>query len=91
MDKLTAKAVEDRVISESRTALDEIVREGARRMLQEALENEVADYLSRMASVRTADGRQAVVRNGFLPARDLVTGAGPVRIRKDGFGINAEN
>jgi len=82
MDKLTAKAVEDRVISESRTALDEIVREGARRMLQEALENEVADDLSRRASVRTEDGRQAVVRNGFLPARDLVTGVGPVRIRQ---------
>jgi len=51
-------------------------------MLQEALENEVAEYLSRMASVRTEDGRQAVVRNGFLPVRDLVTGAGPVRIRQ---------
>jgi len=82
MDKLTAKAAEDRVISESRTALDEMVREGARRMLQEALENEVAEYLSRMASVRTEDGCQAVVRNGFLPVRDLVTGAGPVRIRQ---------
>ena len=82
MDKLTAKAVEDRVISESRTALDEIVREGARRMLQEALENEVAEYLSRTGSVRTEDGRQAIVRNGFLPKRDLMTGAGPVRIRQ---------
>ena len=82
MDKLTGKAVEDRVISESRTALDEIVREGARRMLQEALENEVAEYLARMSSVRTEDGCQAVVRNGFLPARDLVTGVGPVRIRQ---------
>jgi len=51
-------------------------------MLQEALENEVAEYLARMSSVRTQDGRQAIVRNGFLPARELVTGVGPVRIRQ---------
>lgn len=82
MNKLTVKAEEDRVISESRTALDEIVRQGARRMLQEALENEVAEYLSRMGSERTVDGRQAIVRNGFLPERDLVTGVGPIRIRQ---------
>jgi hypothetical protein len=53
MDKLTAKAVEDRVIPESKTSLDALVREGARRMLQEALENEVTEYLARLASERT--------------------------------------
>ena len=82
MNKLTAKAVEDRVLPESKTFLDYLVREGARRMLQEALENEVREYLARMAPERTADDRQAVVRNGYLPARDLLTGAGPVRIRQ---------
>jgi len=82
MDKLTAKAVEGRVIAESKTSLDSLVREGARRMLQEALENEVAEYLARMTDLRTEDGRQAIVRNGYLPARDLVTGAGPVRIQQ---------
>ncbi len=82
MDKVTAKADEGRVVAESKMALDELVREGARRMLQEALENEVTEYLARMSSVRTQDGHQAIVRNGFLPARDLVTGAGPVRIRQ---------
>jgi len=82
MDKLTAKADEGRVRAESRAPLYELIREGARRMLQEALENEVAEYLARMSSERTPDGRQAIVRNGFLPARELVTGAGPVRIRQ---------
>lgn len=82
MDKLTAKAVEDRVVLESKTSLDYLVREGARRMLQEALENEVREYLARMAPERTADDRQAVVRNGYLPARDLLTGAGAVHIRQ---------
>jgi len=82
MDKLTAKAVKDRVVPESKTSLDYLVREGARRMLQEALENEVREYLARMAPERTADDRQAVVRNGYLPARDLLTGAGAVHIRQ---------
>jgi len=82
MNKLTAKAVEDRVVPESETSLDYLVREGARRMLQEALENEVREYLARMVPERTADDRQAVVRNGYLPARDLLTGAGAVHIRQ---------
>ena len=82
MDKLTAKAVEGRVGAESKTSLDSLVREGARRMLQEALENEVAEYMARMSDLRTKEGRQAVVRNGYLPARDLVTGAGPVRLQQ---------
>jgi transposase-like protein len=38
--------------------------------------------LARLASERTTDGRQAIVRNGHLPARDLLTGAGPVRIQQ---------
>jgi len=82
MDKLTAKAVKDRVVPESRTSLDDLVREGARRMLQEALENEVREYLARMAPEGTADDRQAVVRNGYLPERDVLTGAGAVHIRQ---------
>lgn len=82
MDKLTPKAVEGRVVEESKTPLDSLVREGARRMLQEALENEVAEYVARLTELRTKEGRQAVVRNGHLPARDLLTGAGPVRIQQ---------
>jgi len=82
MDKVTAKADEGRVVAESKTALDELVREGARRMLQAALENEVAEYLAQMSSERTEDGRQAIVRNGYLPARDLTTGVGPVCIHQ---------
>jgi len=51
--------------------LDEIVRQGARRMLQEALEHEVSEYLAMMGGKKDGDGRQEVVRNGFLPERDL--------------------
>jgi transposase-like protein len=49
-------------------------------MLQAAIENEVADYLVQNADVRDEAGRKAVVRNGHLPARDLVTGVGPLTV-----------
>jgi len=82
MKKTTAKQDAGRMISESRAALDEIVRQGARRMLQEALEHEVSEYLAMMGGKKDGDGRQEVVRNGFLPERELITGVGPLSIRK---------
>ena len=68
--------------STSRSVLDEIVREGARRMLQAALEAEVAEYIAQGAHVVDAEGRRVIVRNGHLPERDLVTGVGPVTIKQ---------
>lgn len=59
-----------------RCGLDEVVREGARRMLQAVLESEVDDFVARHASVVDADGRRQVVRNGHLPQREVLTGAG---------------
>jgi len=66
----------------SRTAIETIVREGARKMLQAALEEEVAEFISRHSKVVDADGHKAVVRNGYLPNRVLVTGAGPITIQQ---------
>ncbi len=82
MGKTTVKRDAGRMISESRAALDEIVRQGARRMLQEALEHEVAEYLAMMAGKKDGNSRQQIVRNGFLPQRELITGVGPLGIRK---------
>lgn len=82
MSKDTLICLENRVASESRSVLDELMREGARRMLQAAMENEVQEYLEAHAEVRNDVGRQAVVRNGYLPERDLVTGVGPVRMKQ---------
>lgn len=65
-----------------RSVLDEIVQEGARKMLQAALETEVAEYVARRANVVDTTGRRVVVRNGHLPERDLVTGVGPVTIKQ---------
>ena len=62
--------------------LDELVRAGARRMLQEAIEAEVAAYIEQHRELRDHNGHQLVIRNGHLPERDLITGAGPVRLRQ---------
>lgn len=82
MGKNTVVSFQDRVISESRSALDELLREGARRMLETAIHNEVAEYLEAHASLQDEGGKNLVVRNGYLPERDLVTGVGPVRVRQ---------
>ena len=69
MEKTTAKRDAGRMIPESRAALDQIVRQGARRMLQEALEHEVSEFLAMMGGKKGGEGRHEVVRNGFLPER----------------------
>ena len=63
-------------------ALDDILREGARRMLQAAIEREVADYIDAHADQRDGRGRRLVVRNGHLPPRDLQTPVGPIRVEQ---------
>jgi hypothetical protein len=62
-------------------SLDELAREGARRMLVEALEAEVASYLERHAEERDADGHAPVVRNGRARARKVTLGRARSRSR----------
>ena len=66
---------------ELRTTLDELLRRGALKMLHEALEAEVEDYVQRHREARDARGRAHVVRNGKAPARQLVTGSGTLEVR----------
>jgi putative transposase len=61
--------------------LDEIAREGARRMLIEALKAEADDYIERHRSERDKQGYALVVRNGCGRARKLMVGAGAVEVR----------
>jgi putative transposase len=60
--------------------LDDIVREGARRMLAAALEAEVDAYLSDLAHERDEQGRRLVVRNGHARPREVMTSAGAVQV-----------
>jgi transposase-like protein len=61
--------------------LDQLVREGARRMLAAALEAEVDDYLAAHAAERDEHGRRLVVRNGHARQRQVTTAAGAVAVR----------
>lgn len=56
--------------------IDEMVREGARRMLAAALEAEVNVYVAELADERDETGRRLVVRNGYHQPRKVTTAAG---------------
>jgi putative transposase len=62
--------------------LTEILRQGARTLLAQAVEAEVAGFLAKHAGLKTEDGRQRVVRHGHLPEREVMTGIGPVAVRQ---------
>jgi len=67
--------------TESGSLIDEIVREGARRMLAAAIEAEVNAYLAELADARDEAGRRLVVRNGYHQQRAIATAAGPVQVK----------
>ena len=62
--------------------LTEILRQGARTLLAQAVEAELADFLAQDAGLKTEDGRQRIVRHGHLPEREVMTGIGPVAVRQ---------
>lgn len=62
-------------------SLDELAREGARRMIAAALETEVEEYLQKQSHLRDKQGYALVVRNGKGQERTLTMGAGAVKIR----------
>jgi putative transposase len=64
-----------------RSVIDELVREGARRMLAEALQAEVDAYIARHTEHRDEHGRRLVVRNGSHQPREVLTSAGAVEVR----------
>ncbi|MGY3413006.1 putative transposase [Bradyrhizobium sp. GM5.1] len=62
--------------------LTEVLRNGVRALLAQAVEAEVADFLGQHADLKTRDGHQRVVRHGHLPEREVMTGIGPVAVRQ---------
>src|SRR5438067_3341241 len=64
----------------SPSLIDELVREGARRMLAEALQAEVDAYIARFAGERDENGHRLVVRNGHHEPREVLTSAGAVEV-----------
>ena len=79
--------------AETRSAIDEICAEGARRMLAAALEAEVDAYVSGLADERDERGHRLVVRNGHAEPRRVTTGAGAIEViapRVDDRRVDAE-
>lgn len=62
-------------------ALTEVLRDGARTLLAQAIEAEVAEFLAGHADKRDALGRARLVRNGHLPERTVQTGIGAVTVK----------
>ncbi|MFE3637596.1 IS256 family transposase [Streptomyces sp. NPDC059168] len=67
--------------TETGSLIDDIVREGARRMLAAALEAEVDAYIAELADQRDERGRRMVVRNGYHQPRKVTTAAGVVEVK----------
>jgi putative transposase len=63
-------------------ALLSVLREGARRMLMQAVEAEVTAFLAAHAELLDGQGRRRLVRNGHAPERQIQTGIGPVEVRR---------
>ena len=81
MDKCSQKP---QFIKEENTwsALEQVARDGARKMLQLALENEVEEFIVKHSALTDKSGRKAVTKNGYMPARQILTGMGPLEIKQ---------
>jgi putative transposase len=65
---------------ESTRSLTEVLRDGARKLVVQAVEAKFENFLLEV-SERLEDGRSRIVRNGYLPKRDILTGIGQVSIQ----------
>ena len=76
----------DKVISlenpeENADVLTSLLRSGARELIKKAVQSELAEFLSQYEDMTDSEGRPLVVRNGYLPQRELMKGIGPVDIK----------
>lgn len=73
--------------------LTELLRNGAKQLIAEAVEAELQEFLAQYAELRNEKGHRQVVRNSYLPEREILTGIGEVKVRipkvrdKSGQGI----
>jgi len=80
MHKLTTDSAES-IAPEIMQSLDELAREGARRMIAEALQLEVEEQISKLRHLRDERGHALVVRNGTARERTIQLGVGPIRVK----------
>lgn len=65
-----------------KAVLEEILQEGARKLLQAAIEHEVMEYMDRYQHIIDENGHRLAVRNGYLPEREILTGLGPISVKQ---------
>ena len=66
---------------EQNDPLQEVLREGARKMLAAAIEEEIAIFIEQHSALQTDEGKAAVVKNGYLPQRPIQTGLGDIEAK----------
>ena len=81
-NQVDPEVVQFRAEFDERSPLDQIVQDGARKMLQDAIEAEVADFLTQFSDRVDEQGRRLVVRNGHKPTRTITTGAGQLDVQQ---------
>jgi putative transposase len=80
--RIRVVSLEERAKDEQKPFLEQLLQEGARKLLQAAIENEVTEYIQFHKDRRDENGQRLVVRNGHLPERELVSGVGPIPVRQ---------
>jgi putative transposase len=75
-------SLEERAKDEEKPYLEQLLQEGARKLLQAAIENEVMEYIQCHKDRRDGNGQRLVVRNGHLPEREIVSGMGAIKVRQ---------
>lgn len=81
MNKVTSNIFEIESQSDANDALTGLLRQGARDLIHRAVQAELTEFLEAFETRRLNDGRQAVVRNGYHPERQIQTGIGPVTVQ----------
>ena len=75
-------SLEKRAEDAEKPFFEQLLQEGARKLLQAAIENEIIEYIQFHQDRRDEDGQRLVVRNGHLPEREIVSGVGPIKVRQ---------
>ena len=73
------------------SVLEQVARQGAQKMLQLALENEVQEFILKYSNLKGENGKKVVAKNGYMRQREIVTGMGPLPIKQpriDDRGLN---
>jgi len=64
------------------SVLEQVARQGAQKMLQLALENEVEEFILKHSNLKDENGKKVVTKNGYMRQREIVTGMGPLPIKQ---------